>query len=203
MNHRPGEGGIGMARAQDIAGILGTWSRGHRPLYQQLADALRAAIERRDLPPGARVPAERELARTLVVSRNTVASAYEELKDEGYLESRQGSGTRVVGGSVGGAGSGCRELGAPTCIALAPRFRTRGRQPHALGISRSRRPPAGRDQARSVRARAADRRLRRLQPRGPPGAADRDRAVDDAQPAPDRLQIKCSSRRAPSRRSTC
>ena len=84
-----------MARTLDIAGILGTWARGDRPLYEQLADALRGAIDRRDLPPGARLPAERELARMLVVSRTTVSGAYEALKGEGYLESRQGSGTRV------------------------------------------------------------------------------------------------------------
>ena len=79
----------------DIAGILGTWSRGDRPLYRQLADALRDAIDRRDLPPGARLPSERELARLLVISRTTVSGAYEALKAEGYLESRQGSATRV------------------------------------------------------------------------------------------------------------
>ena len=121
-----------MARAQDIAGILGTWSRGHRPLYQQLADALRAAIERRDLPPGARVPAERELARTLVVSRNTVASAYEELKDQGYLESRQGSGTRVIGGNVGGVD--------PAVASSVPRLASlwrRGSEPEVVNLTRS------------------------------------------------------------------
>jgi DNA-binding transcriptional MocR family regulator len=84
-----------MLRDVDIAGILGSWAAGDRPLYEQLAEALRRAIVDRDLPPGARLPAERELARMLALSRTTVAGAYEALKADGWLESRQGSGTRV------------------------------------------------------------------------------------------------------------
>ena len=54
-----------------------------------------AAIERGDLAPGERLPAERTLARSLAVSRSTVVAAYDHLRAEGWLESRQGSGTRV------------------------------------------------------------------------------------------------------------
>ena len=84
-----------MIRDIDIGGILGSWASGDRPLYEQLADALRRAIVARDLAPGSRLPAERELARLLAISRTTVAGAYEALKADGWLESRQGSGTRV------------------------------------------------------------------------------------------------------------
>lgn len=90
-----------MTLRPDIAQILGTWASNDRPLYEQLADAVREAIERRDLVPGTRLPAERELARLLVVSRTTVSGAYEALKAEGYLESREGSGTRVCAVSDG------------------------------------------------------------------------------------------------------
>ena len=101
-----------MTRELDIGGILGSWAAGDRPLYEQLADALRKAIVDRDLPPGARLPAERELARLLAISRTTVAGAYEALKADGWLESREGSGTRVrsmpgepeAGGMMAGAG---------------------------------------------------------------------------------------------------
>jgi DNA-binding transcriptional MocR family regulator len=48
------------------------------------------------LAPGIRLPAERELAAALSVSRNTVAAAYQMLRDEGMADSRQGSGTRIV-----------------------------------------------------------------------------------------------------------
>ena len=74
---------------------LGPWAQASGPVYARLANGLRSAVLRGDLAPGARVPAERNLARLLAVSRTTVVSAYEVLRQEGWLESRQGSGTRV------------------------------------------------------------------------------------------------------------
>jgi DNA-binding transcriptional MocR family regulator len=78
-----------------LAMKLGPWSAGPGALHRKLADALAAAIERGDVAPGERLPAERVLARTLAVSRSTVVAAYDHLRAEGWLESRQGSGTRV------------------------------------------------------------------------------------------------------------
>lgn len=75
--------------------IVGDWLPGEGPLYQRLAVAIRAAIERGDLPAGGRLPAQRVLARWLEVSRTTVVMAYEALAAEGWLEGRQGSGTTV------------------------------------------------------------------------------------------------------------
>ena len=85
-----------MAPQPDIEIILGTWSTGRGPLHRKLSDALGHAIEHRALPPGTRLPAERELARRLLVSRSTVVTAYDELRARGFLESRRGSGTRVA-----------------------------------------------------------------------------------------------------------
>src|SRR5947209_17298767 len=79
----------------DVASALGTWSTGAGPLHRKLADALMSAIERRDLAAGQRLPAERALAKSLAVSRSTIVAAYDELRADGWLESRQGSGTRV------------------------------------------------------------------------------------------------------------
>ncbi|GDY72525.1 hypothetical protein SAV31267_020100 [Streptomyces avermitilis] len=45
------------------------------------------------MPVAARLPAERELALSLSVSRTTVAAAYEALRAEGFLESRRGAGS--------------------------------------------------------------------------------------------------------------
>jgi len=75
---------------------LGEWTKGEGPRYLRLAGALRSAIERGQMPPGARLPAERVLTRLLAVSRTTVVGAYDALRQEGLLESRQGSGTRVA-----------------------------------------------------------------------------------------------------------
>lgn len=65
-------------------------------MYQRLALGLGRVIRHGHLPPGARLPSERELARALAVSRTTVVTAYELLREEGMLESRRGSGTRVA-----------------------------------------------------------------------------------------------------------
>ena len=80
----------------DLVAALGAWSSGHGPLYGRLAAAIRAAIERGDLPPGATLPPERRLAPRLSVGRGTVVAAYELLRQEHVVERRQGSGTRVV-----------------------------------------------------------------------------------------------------------
>jgi DNA-binding transcriptional MocR family regulator len=79
-----------------ITTALGDWSSGPEPLQRKLADALRGAIERGDLPPGTRLPAERALAQSLAVSRSTVVAALDGLRAEGLVVSRQGSGTRVA-----------------------------------------------------------------------------------------------------------
>ena len=65
------------------------------PLHRQLYDGLRRAILEALLRSGQRLPATRVLATELGVSRLTVLTAYEQLRHEGYLEGRVGSGTFV------------------------------------------------------------------------------------------------------------
>ena len=76
------------------------WSSGSGPLYRRLANALRTAISHGDLSTGDLLPPERVLARQLKISRSTVVAAYAMLTDEGVLERRQGSGTRVCSAPV-------------------------------------------------------------------------------------------------------
>jgi DNA-binding transcriptional MocR family regulator len=66
-----------------------------RPLYAHLVTLLESAISRGDLPSGARVLPERELARKLQISRTTVVSAYRELEARGLLRGYVGRGTFV------------------------------------------------------------------------------------------------------------
>jgi DNA-binding transcriptional MocR family regulator len=83
----------------DLVDVLGDWtstSGGRAPLYRRLAEAVRRAIHAGDLHAGERLPSERDLARALAVSRATVVSAYDELRSIGLVDSRRGSGTRVV-----------------------------------------------------------------------------------------------------------
>ncbi len=72
-------------------------------LHAQVASALRAAVLSGRLPPGTALPATRTLARTLGVARGVAVDAYAELAAEGYLEARQGSGTRVAAGVAAAA----------------------------------------------------------------------------------------------------
>ena len=65
------------------------------PLFRQLYARLKEAILHGRLAPGTRLPATRELARQLQVSRQTVLAAYEQLTAEGYLRGGVGQGTFV------------------------------------------------------------------------------------------------------------
>ena len=70
------------------------------PAYAGLADALRELIGDGRVTYGTRLPSERDLTAALGVSRTTVTRAYASLRDSGYAEARQGSGTftRLPGG---------------------------------------------------------------------------------------------------------
>jgi DNA-binding transcriptional MocR family regulator len=86
----------GTITATALADLLGHWSAPEGPLYRLLAARLARLADTGALTAGLRLPAERDLAARLSVSRNTVAMAYQALRDEGMAESRQGSGTRIV-----------------------------------------------------------------------------------------------------------
>jgi DNA-binding transcriptional MocR family regulator len=75
--------------------LAGWTANGPGPLYRRLAESIRGAIRRAEMPSGTRLPTERALAVELSVSRSTVVAAYDLLREEGWLESRQGSGTWV------------------------------------------------------------------------------------------------------------
>ncbi|MGP3974249.1 MocR-like pyridoxine biosynthesis transcription factor PdxR [Streptomyces sp. 8N114] len=69
---------------------------GEGSLRSRLMHALREAVRSGRLAPGTRLPPYRSLASDLGIARNTVADAYAELVEEGWLTARQGSGTRVA-----------------------------------------------------------------------------------------------------------
>lgn len=66
------------------------------PLFKQLIDQLRTAIIRGEISEGTRLPSERELSKLLRLNRSVVVKAYNELKMDGLLDSRSGSGTYVI-----------------------------------------------------------------------------------------------------------
>src|SRR5207302_4397789 len=64
-------------------------------LYRWLYGELRAAILDGRLRRGARLPATRDLASAYHLSRATIVTAFDQLRSEGYVEGRTGSGTYV------------------------------------------------------------------------------------------------------------
>lgn len=82
---------IRVLAARTVAELLGDFDR--EPAYRGLAEGLRVLVSDGRLPTGVRLPSERALTEALGVSRTTVTRAYAELRDHGYLVSRQGSGS--------------------------------------------------------------------------------------------------------------
>src|SRR5258705_5988836 len=92
-------------RGSQLVRLLGPWQssgNGRRagPDYLALADTLRGLVTDGRLALDVRLPAERELAEALRVSRTTVTGAYNVLRTSGHLDSRRGAGswTRLPGG---------------------------------------------------------------------------------------------------------
>ncbi|MEL6604348.1 MAG: PLP-dependent aminotransferase family protein [Cyanobacteria bacterium J06614_10] len=66
-----------------------------RPLHRQIYEQVRTAILTGRLRAGQKLPASRQLAQSLGVSRSTVTQSYDQLIGEGYLHTQTGSGTFV------------------------------------------------------------------------------------------------------------
>ena len=107
-----------------------------RRLYRQIADQLRTLIGKGEVAPGARLPAERDLARQLGVSRPSLREALIALEVEGLLDVRVGSGIYVSQADAHGRGAEiagaygpfevirARSLIEGECAALAARHGT-------------------------------------------------------------------------------
>ncbi|RJL33350.1 PLP-dependent aminotransferase family protein [Bailinhaonella thermotolerans] len=104
----------------------------------QVSSALRDAVRQGRLAPGVRLPATRELARDLGVSRGVVVEAYEQLVAEGFLVSRRGAGTFAADARGVPAppeprpGPAVAELSGP----VAPRFDLRAGAPDLAAFPR-------------------------------------------------------------------
>lgn len=100
----------------------------HQPLYLQLQQALREAIEKRILSPDDALPSERQLAADLNVSRITVRKAIDGLADEGLLERRQGAGNFV-----------CTRIDKnfSKLTSFSEDMRARGRNPRSVWLKRA------------------------------------------------------------------
>jgi DNA-binding transcriptional MocR family regulator len=80
--------------ARALAALIVGWrDLANGPAYAALADRVRLLILDGRVTLGTRLPAERELAAQLGLSRTTVSAAYADLRDSGYLDSLRGSGS--------------------------------------------------------------------------------------------------------------
>lgn len=159
-----------------LARLLGHWQalpgRRRSPDYAALAGAVRGLLADGRLPLGVRLPAERELAEALKISRTTVTAAYRHLRDSGHLTSRRGAGswtTVPVGHRVASSGLwtplddldmidlGCAALSAPAelpevaraAVDELPRY-LNGAGYHPVGIAELREAVADRYRARGL-----------------------------------------------------
>nr|MBA3571585.1 GntR family transcriptional regulator [Pyrinomonadaceae bacterium] len=73
-------------------------------IYRQVVDEIKGLIARRELEEGSSLPPVRQVAADLGVNLNTIAFAYRQLQNEGFIKVRHGSGaivtSRVVSGST-------------------------------------------------------------------------------------------------------
>jgi DNA-binding transcriptional MocR family regulator len=96
----------GVLHGSQLARLLGRWHAGRGvPDYVALAAAVRGLVSDGRLALGLRLPAERELAVALGISRTTVTAGYRLLRESGHATSRRGAGswTAMPGGARVGA----------------------------------------------------------------------------------------------------
>ena len=98
------------------------------PIYVQLVEQIRHAVEVGGIGPGERLPTVRRLAEDLAIAPNTIVKAYGELRRMGFVESRARGGTVVAEGV--GEVTRERQVGA-----VFERVRVLVRDAVALGIS--------------------------------------------------------------------
>lgn len=99
-----------------------------QPLYQLLQRALREAINQHVFGPDEALPAERQLATDLSISRITVRKAIDGLVEEGLLVRRPGSGN-FINAKV--------EKNFAKLTSFSEDMRARGRTPRSVWLKRS------------------------------------------------------------------
>jgi GntR family transcriptional regulator len=93
--------------------------RDRRPIYQQVADAIKDLIARGELKEGMALPPVRQLALDLGVNMNTVAAAYRDLDHEGLINVRHGLRAVVASRTVSPSTRSEEDLRKPVRAALA------------------------------------------------------------------------------------
>jgi GntR family transcriptional regulator len=96
------------------------------PLYLQLMEQVKHAIETGALRAGEQLPGIRPLAEELVINPNTVAKAYRELEHAGLIELRHGAGAFVSQQAAAAGGSGKVRAAQAIVATAVERLRAKG-----------------------------------------------------------------------------
>lgn len=96
------------------------------PIYLQLMEQVKHAIETGALKAGDQLPGIRPLAEELVINPNTVAKAYRELEHEGVIELRHGSGAFVTAKARAGRSAEKLRAAQPVVAGAVEKLRARG-----------------------------------------------------------------------------
>lgn len=96
------------------------------PIYLQLMEQVKHAIETGALRAGEQLPGIRPLAEELVMNPNTVAKAYRELEHEGVIELRHGSGAFVSAQAHSRKTANAVRVAQPVIAAAVKQLRSRG-----------------------------------------------------------------------------
>ena len=172
--------------ARALSAALGGW-RTREPAYEALADGIRLLCLDNRVAPRTALPAERELAAALRVSRSTVAAAYRSLRDSGHISSTRGSGSVTLPLRRRDPGRASTNEGA-----------NRPAAGESSGLARTRRTDLG-CCALGIDDRLEDRLRRSRADR----AARSDRRAGTRSAASRPRRMRSSSRRAHRARSTC
>jgi GntR family transcriptional regulator len=96
------------------------------PIYLQLMEQVKHAVETGALRPGEQLPGIRPLAEELVINPNTVAKAYRELEHEGVIELRHGAGAFISANAPAKKVTDSVRAGKPIVASAVERLRARG-----------------------------------------------------------------------------
>jgi GntR family transcriptional regulator len=87
--------GVFIQQTEEAAMFLTLQDNDKRPIYQQITDGIKDLIARGELREGMTLPSVRQVAGDLGVNLNTVAVAYRQLQDEGFVTVRHGAGAMI------------------------------------------------------------------------------------------------------------
>jgi len=76
--------------------LLSLQANDKRPIYQQISDGIKSMIAGGSLREGMTLPSVRQVAGDLGINLNTVAVAYRQLQDEGFVTVRHGAGAVIL-----------------------------------------------------------------------------------------------------------